>query len=134
MFKYIDFKRYTSLEVTLMFISTYIPYLIAEGLELSGILCILANAIVNSHYTHFNLSPFTQITVQQTYHMLSYVSETIVFAYLGLAVFSFSHQVNIWLIIVSVFLCLLGRAANIYPLSMLVNKWRRVKLDKMVGK
>lgn len=60
-----------------------------------GIMAILFNGIVMSHYTHFNLSTVTQITMQQTMRTLAFIAETCVFAYLGLALFSFRHRVSI---------------------------------------
>lgn len=58
-------------------------------------MAILFNGIVMSHYTHFNLSTVTQITMQQTMRTLAFIAETCVFAYLGLALFSFRHRVRI---------------------------------------
>lgn len=60
----------------------------------TGIMAILFNGIVMSHYTHFNLSTVTQITMQQTMRTLAFIAETCVFAYLGLALFSFRHRVS----------------------------------------
>lgn len=40
--------------------------------SLSGIMSILFNGVVMSHYTHFNLSPVTQITMQQTLRTLAF--------------------------------------------------------------
>lgn len=62
---------------------------------ITGIMAILFNGIVMSHYTHFNLSTVTQITMQQTMRTLAFIAETCVFAYLGLALFSFRHRVSI---------------------------------------
>ena len=81
-----------------------------------------------SHYSHFNLSTVTQITMQQTMRTLAFICETCVFAYLGLAIFSFKHQVEWALVIWSIILCLIGRAANIFPLSWLVNRFRATKI------
>ena len=53
-----------------------------------------------------------------------FFAETCVFAYLGLAIFSFHHRIEIALVIWSIFLCLAGRALNIFPLANLVNKFR----------
>ena len=84
----------------------YVPYALAEGLHLSGIMAILFCGIVMSHYTHYNLSPVTQvrkhvtpapsppqITMQQTMRTMAFVCESCVFVYLGLGIFSFPHQV-----------------------------------------
>lgn len=126
--KHIDLRKHPSLEFGFMLVFTYAPYVLAEGIHLSGIMAILFCGIVMSHYTHFNLSTVTQITMQQTMRTLSFIAETCVFAYLGLAIFSFDHRCELALVIWSIILCLLGRAANIFPLAMLVNKFREHKI------
>ena len=50
------------------------PYFFAEGLKLSGIMAVLFCGIVMSHYTHYNLSPVTQVTVQQTMRTVSFMA------------------------------------------------------------
>ena len=54
------------------------PYFFAEGLKLSGIMAVLFCGIVMSHYTHYNLSPVTQVTVQQTMRTVSFMAGTYV--------------------------------------------------------
>lgn len=60
----------------------YLPYGLAEATSLSGIMAILFCAITMSQYTHFNISPITQIAMQQTLRTISFVAETCTFAYL----------------------------------------------------
>ncbi|XP_065224121.1 sodium/hydrogen exchanger 8 isoform X1 [Planococcus citri] len=128
--KYVDLRKHPSLEFGMMLVFTYAPYALAEGIHLSGIMAILFNGIVMSHYTHFNLSTVTQITMQQTMRTLSFIAETCVFAYLGLALFSFRHRFEPGLVIWSIVLCLIGRACNIYPLAVLCNKFREHQINK----
>ncbi|GIY89038.1 hypothetical protein CDAR_93201 [Caerostris darwini] len=130
LFKYVDLRKNPSLEFAMILVFTYAPYGLAEGLHLSGIMSILFNGVVMSHYTHFNLSPVTQITMQQTLRTLAFFAETCVFAYLGLAIFSFRLIIKPSLVVWSIVLCLLGRALNIYPLSFVVNHFREHKITK----
>ncbi|XP_078044112.1 na[+]/H[+] hydrogen exchanger 1 [Augochlora pura] len=128
--KHVDLRKNPSLEFGLMLVFTYAPYVLAEGIQLSGIMAILFNGIVMSHYTHFNLSTVTQITMQQTMRTLAFIAETCVFAYLGLALFSFRHRVEPALVVWSIILCLIGRAANIFPLALLVNRFREHQITR----
>ncbi|XP_075224403.1 na[+]/H[+] hydrogen exchanger 1 [Lycorma delicatula] len=128
--KHVDLRKNPSLEFGMMLVFTYAPYALAEGIHLSGIMAILFCGIVMSHYTHYNLSTVTQITMQQTMRTLSFIAETCVFAYLGLAIFSFRHRVEPALVVWSIILCLIGRACNIFPLAILVNKFREHKITK----
>ena len=83
-----------------------------------------------SQYAHYNLSPVTQITMQQTMRTLAFACESCVFAYLGLAIFSFPHQFELALIIWCIVFILLGRALNIFPLSYICNRFRSHQITK----
>ncbi|XP_005102642.1 sodium/hydrogen exchanger 8 [Aplysia californica] len=128
--KFIDLHKTPSLEVGIVFCFSYLPYALAEGIHLSGIMAILFCGIVMSHYTHLNLSPVSQITVQQTFRTIAFIAETCVFAYLGLAIFSFKVNVKPAFTIWSIILILLGRAFNIFPLSFLMNFFREHKITR----
>ncbi|XP_049976128.1 sodium/hydrogen exchanger 8 [Alexandromys fortis] len=126
--KHIDLRRTPSLEFGMMIIFAYLPYGLAEGISLSGIMAILFSGIVMSHYTHHNLSPVTQILMQQTLRTVAFLCETCVFAFLGLSIFSFPHKFEISFVIWCIVLVLFGRAVNIFPLSYLLNFFRDHKI------
>ncbi|XP_024998027.1 sodium/hydrogen exchanger 8 isoform X4 [Gallus gallus] len=138
--KHIDLRKTPSLEFGMMIIFAYLPYGLAEGISLSGIMAILFSGIVMSHYTHHNLSPVTQILMQQTLRTVAFMCETCVFAFLGLSIFSFPHKFEmsfvIWCIVCllwslqssTIVLVLFGRAVNIFPLSYLLNFFRDHKI------
>ncbi|XP_067928319.1 sodium/hydrogen exchanger 8-like [Watersipora subatra] len=127
-FKFVDLRKTPSLEIALMLIFSYLPYGLAEGLGLSGIMAVLFAGIVMSHYTHRNLSPITQITVQQTFRTVAFMAETCVFAYLGMSIFSMGHHIEVAFVLWAIVLCLVGRALNIYPLAFVANKFRSHKI------
>ncbi|XP_055603501.1 sodium/hydrogen exchanger 8 [Uranotaenia lowii] len=131
--KHVDLRKHPSLEFGLMLVFTYAPYVLAEGIHLSGIMAILFCGIVMSHYTHFNLSTVTQITMQQTMRTLAFIAETCVFAYLGLAIFNFKHRCELSFVIWAIVLCLIGRACNIFPLAWLVNRFREHKITNKMA-
>ncbi|KAF7240912.1 Sodium/hydrogen exchanger 8 [Varanus komodoensis] len=93
-----------------------------------GIMAILFSGIVMSHYTHHNLSPVTQILMQQTLRTVAFMCETCVFAFLGLSIFSFPHKFEMSFVIWCIVLVLFGRAVNIFPLSYLLNFFRDHKI------
>ena len=102
LFKYVDLRKTPSLETAFMFIFMYSPSVFAEAIKLSGIMAILFAGLIMSHYTHLNLSSVTRITIQQIFRTLAFISETCVFAYLGLAIFSFKHIFKPSLVISSI--------------------------------
>ena len=72
--KYVNFRENYSLEFAMWFLFAFGPYFLAEGLQLSGIMAVLFCGIVMSHYTHYNLTPVTQVTVQQTMRTVSFLA------------------------------------------------------------
>ncbi|KAM6248540.1 sodium/hydrogen exchanger 8 [Porphyrio hochstetteri] len=126
--QHIDLRKTPSLEFGMMIIFAYLPYGLAEGISLSGIMAILFSGIVMSHYTHHNLSPVTQILMQQTLRTVAFMCETCVFAFLGLSIFSFPHKFEMSFVIWCIVLVLFGRAVNIFPLSYLLNFFRDHKI------
>lgn len=74
--KYVNLRHVYSLEFAMWVLFAFGPYFFAEGLKLSGIMAVLFCGIVMSHYTHYNLSPVTQVTVQQTMRTVSFMAGT----------------------------------------------------------
>uniref|UniRef100_A0A0N4ZFN2 Sodium/hydrogen exchanger n=1 Tax=Parastrongyloides trichosuri TaxID=131310 RepID=A0A0N4ZFN2_PARTI len=128
-FKHVDFRRTPSLEFALLLIFSYLPYGLAEALSLSGIISILFSSITMSQYTHYNISPISELTLQQTFRTISFVSETCTFVYLGMALFTFHLEFRPMFIFWSLILLFVSRAANIFPLTYLLNKFRRPKIS-----
>ncbi|KAL0488566.1 vacuolar protein sorting protein VPS44 [Acrasis kona] len=120
-FKHLNFKKTPALEFSFLMITCYTTFLIGEGLEMSGILAILTNGIVTSHYTHYNLSSSSKTAAHLCFKTMAFVCETIVFVYLGLAIFTFHHEFDFFLILLSVILIFLGRAANVFSVSYVLN-------------
>ena len=121
-------RRTPSLETALMLVLMYAPYALAEALHLSGIMAILFASLAMSHYTRRNLSSVARTTLHQLLRSLSLLAETCVFAYLGMAIFSLRHHFQPSLVILSLLTSLVARAANIFPLASLLNRFRAHKI------
>eukprot|EP00871_Galdieria_phlegrea_P005413 jgi/Galph1/5873/GphlegSOOS_G4516.1 len=87
--KYTKLFKYPTLEISLYFLLAFFPYLLCEGVGLSGIMGVLSNGVFLAHYAHPNLSPITQISSQQAFKLIAFLAETFVFVYLGLALTTF---------------------------------------------
>ena len=98
----------------MLILFAYASYLLADGLSLSGIVAILFCGIVMSHYTFKNLSDesqvgfsyvhysFLQKLTSDFFQTVALLSETLIFMYLGLAVFSFDISFDFGFIILGV--------------------------------
>ncbi|KAF6002639.1 hypothetical protein F1559_000840 [Cyanidiococcus yangmingshanensis] len=121
--------RYPVLELSTLLLLAYLPYTFCEGLGLSGIMSILANGVMMAHYTHHNLSSVTKLTSQQSFKMIAFITETFIFIYLGLALTLFTHSWHFLTVFWGILLTLLSRFVNVFPLSAVLNRYRREKIN-----
>uniref|UniRef100_M8AXN2 Sodium/hydrogen exchanger 4 n=1 Tax=Aegilops tauschii TaxID=37682 RepID=M8AXN2_AEGTA len=101
----------------------------ATLLSLSGILTVFFCGIVMSHYAWHNVTESSRITTRHIFATLSFIAETFIFLYVGMDALdmdkwkttqaSFKTSIGIFGVIIS--LILLGRAAFVFPLSILSN-------------
>ena len=78
-------------EIAMMFLCPYVSYLIAEGLQLSGIVAILTNGVFLNYYATPNISNTSRKIASLTYETIAYGAETVVFLFLGIGLFAFAH-------------------------------------------
>uniref|UniRef100_A0A674MS45 Sodium/hydrogen exchanger n=1 Tax=Takifugu rubripes TaxID=31033 RepID=A0A674MS45_TAKRU len=117
------------LETALFFLMSWSTFLLAEACGFTGVVAVLFCGITQAHYTFNNLSPASQDRTKQLFELLNFLAENFIFSYMGLTLFSFQSHVFNPLFIIGAFLAVfLGRAANIYPLSFLLNLGRRNKI------
>eukprot|EP01132_Coremiostelium_polycephalum_P004734 gene4734-5909_t len=120
--KWIDIGKYPAVETIFMLIFSYMSYVAAEALSLSGILSTFFCGITLNQYGYNSLSNQTKHTVTELFRTSAFVAETIAFIYIGISLpthsFSFSFPLFAWTI---VFL-LVSRAVSIFPTFLLFNK------------
>uniref|UniRef100_A0AAQ6AL77 Cation/H+ exchanger transmembrane domain-containing protein n=1 Tax=Amphiprion ocellaris TaxID=80972 RepID=A0AAQ6AL77_AMPOC len=96
---------------------------------LDCVVAVLFCGITQAHYTFNNLSPESQDRTKQLFELLNFLAENFIFSYMGLTLFSFQSHVFNPLFIIGAFVAVfIGRAANIYPLSFLLNLGRKNKI------
>ncbi|NWS99305.1 SL9A6 protein, partial [Mionectes macconnelli] len=137
-------REFPLLETGLFFLMSWSTFLLAEacgftgklqhspasGMEICrGVVAVLFCGITQAHYTYNNLSTESQHRTKQLFELLNFLAENFIFSYMGLALFTFQNHVFNPTFVVGAFLAIfLGRAANIYPLSFLLNLGRRNKI------
>ena len=98
------------------------------GGGLSGIMSLFFCGITLSHYNYYNLSEASQVSSSFVFEGMAYISETIVFAYIGTSVFRSKHMWDAGLIILSILFCAGARALNTFPFSACANMKRKKQL------
>lgn len=111
----------------MMILGPWISYLVADGLELSGIVAILTNGLFLNMYAAPNISRSSRKVLMICYETIAHSAETLVFIFLGIGVFAFDHPVE-QMSAGSVILCILNfnvaRFLNIQIVTFLVNRSR----------
>ncbi|XP_007890886.2 sodium/hydrogen exchanger 6a, partial [Callorhinchus milii] len=127
--KFTKLRDFQLLETALFFLMSWSTFLLAEACGFTGVVAVLFCGITQAHYTYNNLSPESRIRTKQLFELLNFLAENFIFSYMGLALFTFKNHIFNPTFIVGAFLAVfLGRAANIYPLSFLLNLGRRKKI------
>ncbi|KAK5896859.1 hypothetical protein CesoFtcFv8_009977 [Champsocephalus esox] len=122
-------RDFPLLETALFFLMSWSTFLLAEACGFTGVVAVLFCGITQAHYTFNNLSPDSQDRTKQLFELLNFLAENFIFSYMGLALFTFqSHIFNPMFIVGAFVAVFIGRAANIYPLSLLLNLGRRNKI------
>ncbi|KAB5571262.1 hypothetical protein PHYPO_G00222990 [Pangasianodon hypophthalmus] len=128
--KFTKLRDFQLLETALFFLMSWSTFLLAEACGFTGVVAVLFCGITQAHYTYNNLSPESQDRTKQLFELLNFLAENFIFSYMGLTLFTFQNHVFNPIFIVGAFLAIfLGRAANIYPLSFLLNLGRRNKIS-----
>jgi len=98
LFKWFRFLCHSSItETLLIFIIAMVTYFSSEALELSGIISLLTCGITMAHYTWYNLSPQGKTVSSVTVSVLGSAAESLVFAYIGLCVFTYAQGARVGL-------------------------------------
>ena len=144
-FKNTSLYKYPKFEVSLLFLFCYLCYATAETLDLSGILALFFHGVVLSHYNSFNLvslyehyfiyfsflqSSTSHVASEQIFATISTITETIVYFYMGMCVFTGKfHHWNISFALWTFLFCVISRALHIFPLSFVANCFRSKKIS-----
>jgi NhaP-type Na+/H+ or K+/H+ antiporter len=96
LFKWFRFFTHSSITETLViFIIAMVTYFISEAFELSGMISLLTCGVIMGHYTWYNLSPQGKTISSVSVSIFGAAAEAVVFAYIGLCVFTYSPSADI---------------------------------------
>ena len=113
-----------TLEASVVALFPWIAYMLAEALELVGIVSILFCGIVMGHYTKRNLSEGGRALSSGAFALSAQLSETFVFIYCGASVFLAQPRFFVtagWTVV----LCLASRALVVFPGVSMINRGGR---------
>ncbi|RXH82326.1 hypothetical protein DVH24_036667 [Malus domestica] len=122
-------RHSTDREVALMILMAYLSYMLAELLNLSGILTVFFCGIVMSHYTWHNVTESSRVTTKHAFATLSFIAETFIFLYVGMDALDIdkwkaskaSPGTSVGVSSILLGLVLVGRAAFVFPIANIKN-------------
>nr|AAZ82019.1 Na+/H+ antiporter [Salicornia bigelovii] len=132
-------RHSTDREVALMMLMAYLSYMLAELFYLSGILTVFFCGIVMSHYTWHNVTESSRVTTKHAFATLSFVAEIFLFLYVGMDALdiekwrfvSDSPGTSVAVSSILLGLLMVGRAAFVFPLSLLINFSKKSHSEKI---
>ncbi|XP_025958926.1 sodium/hydrogen exchanger 4 isoform X1 [Dromaius novaehollandiae] len=114
----------SAIEPLLVFMFSYLSYLSAEILYISGILAMTACAVTMKKYVEENISQNSYTTIKYFMKMLSSISETLIFVFMGVSTVGKNHEWNWAFICFTLLFCLIWRALSVFALFYISNKFR----------
>ncbi|XP_064639764.1 Na(+)/H(+) exchanger beta-like isoform X2 [Lineus longissimus] len=126
--KYTDHVRV--IEPIFVFVMAYLAYLTAELFHLSGIMAAVFCGITMKQYVEANVTNKSQTTIKYFMKMLSSVSETIIFMFLGCSTVIDTHDFQVAFVGFTLIFCFVYRVLGVLILTWMANRVRLLKLTK----
>ncbi|XP_053164016.1 sodium/hydrogen exchanger 2 [Hemicordylus capensis] len=124
--------RYTHtirvIEPLFVFLYSYLSYITAEMFHLSGIMSITACAMTMNKYVEENVSQKSYTTIKYFMKMLSSVSETLIFIFMGVSTVGKNHEWNWAFVCFTLLFCLIWRALGVFVLTQIINVFRTIPI------
>ncbi|XP_024599743.1 sodium/hydrogen exchanger 4 [Neophocaena asiaeorientalis asiaeorientalis] len=117
-------QNISAIEPLIVFMFSYLSYLVAETLYLSGILAITACAVTMKKYVEENVSQTSYTTIKYFMKMLSSVSETLIFMFMGVSTVGKNHEWNWAFVCFTLAFCQIWRAISVFALFYISNQFR----------
>ncbi|XP_015266426.1 PREDICTED: sodium/hydrogen exchanger 2 isoform X1 [Gekko japonicus] len=116
------------IEPLFVFLYSYLSYTTAEMFHLSGIMAITSCAMTMNKYVEENVSQKSYTTIKYFMKMLSSVSETLIFIFMGVSTVGNNHEWNWAFVCFTLLFCLIWRALGVFALTQIINLFRTIPL------
>uniref|UniRef100_A0A8C1K6I4 Sodium/hydrogen exchanger n=1 Tax=Cyprinus carpio TaxID=7962 RepID=A0A8C1K6I4_CYPCA len=117
------------IEPLIIFLYSYLAYLIAELLDISSIMAIVICALTMKYYVEENVSQRSCTTIRHVIKMVGSVSETLIFFFLGVVTITTEHEWNWGYILFALLFALLWRGLGILVLTQIINPFRTIPFN-----
>ncbi|KAK5577579.1 hypothetical protein RB653_002522 [Dictyostelium firmibasis] len=130
--KWINIGKFPALETIFMVMFSYMSYVLAGALDISGVLAVFFFGITLNQYGAYSLSPYTKLTSGQLFRTAAFISETFLFLYFGLSLTAHEFTFDLGLFSWSILFTCLARAVSVFPMCFLLNKVLKTKIPFVI--
>uniref|UniRef100_UPI0037E96842 sodium/hydrogen exchanger 2-like n=1 Tax=Semicossyphus pulcher TaxID=241346 RepID=UPI0037E96842 len=117
------------IEPLFVFMYSYLAYLVCECFSLSSVLAIITCAISMKYYVEENVSQRSCTTIRHVIKMLSTISETLIFFFLGVVTITTDHEWNWAYILFTLLFAFVWRGIGILVLTQIINPFRTIQFN-----
>nr|XP_015821634.2 sodium/hydrogen exchanger 2 [Nothobranchius furzeri] len=125
--------RFTSkvreIEPLFIFMYSYLAYLVAELFAISSIMAIVCCALTMKYYVEENVSQRSCTTIRHVVKMLSSISETVIFFFLGVVTITTEHEWNWGYLLFTLLFAFIWRSLGVLVLIPIINPFRTIPLN-----
>jgi len=116
------------IEMTLTTVLAFGSYLLAEQLQVSGVLAVVAAGLVNGNLGSRGMSPSSRIMLSNTWEYIAFLANSVVFLLIGLQG-NLPDLGSAWRdILLAILAVLVARGIVVYGLSWLINRLSKPRL------
>ncbi|XP_067372871.1 sodium/hydrogen exchanger 2 [Channa argus] len=125
--------RFTSkvreIEPLIIFMYSYLAYLVAELFAMSSIMAIVTCAITMKYYVEENVSQRSCTTIRHMIKMFGSISETVIFFFLGVVTVTTEHTWNWGYILFTLLFAFVWRGLGVLFLAQIINFFRTIPFN-----
>lgn len=126
----LKFTKHTRvIEPLIVFVTSYLAFILAETIHWSGIISLIGCGIVQKRYAFPNISKKSYTTVKYSIKTLASFSDCIIFLFLGIVTFSHTLEWHTGFVVWTVILCTVIRFIGVFSLSSVINRHRMKKIS-----
>lgn len=125
-----ELEQHPPYETAMLFLISYLGYLVTLILNFSGIISILCTGILMGHYTWYNLSKEGRIVSRAAFEIMGEMLDSFVFIYVGFGTYTYvGQQVSYGFICLMIVVVLLSRFVVTVLMPILLKLvWKSFKL------
>uniref|UniRef100_A0A3Q0SXE6 Sodium/hydrogen exchanger n=1 Tax=Amphilophus citrinellus TaxID=61819 RepID=A0A3Q0SXE6_AMPCI len=118
------------IEPLIILMYSYLAYLVAELFAISSVMAIVTCALTMKYYVEENVSQHSCTTIRRVVKMLSSISETLLFFFLGVVTITTKHEWNWSYILFTLLFAFLWRSVGVLVLTQIINPFRTIPFNK----